>query len=242
MPTIVFFFFSQTSFGNHIDTIEKLYKKYGNEYYLLDEKITQEAHALQAAFIAHKAGAPEDVVIALLFHDIGQITSLNLVGHTHELHEKHDDIGAEWLKIRNFPSFVRDFARYHTMVKVLLCEQDETYFSHLSKASQDSYLIQKRKLDEPAYAKNKSYLLNHPRLNDLKYARYIDDLAKISDIFSEDLPGFGFYQKMLNRVINNHFNNGTSDWKQTIQTWRNIVKINPQIFSDQLRNLANLET
>lgn len=56
--------------ANHIfDDFITLYRLYGGNQYMLDESIIQSSHVLQAAHIAQTAGAPDDLVVALLFHN-----------------------------------------------------------------------------------------------------------------------------------------------------------------------------
>lgn len=166
------------------DKIHELFNKYGNEEYMIGESITQINHALQAARIAEVAGAPNEIIIGLLLHDIGQ-----LLGHNssmEELHGSHDDIGYYWLKDNGFSDIICNIARYHTAAKVLLCRDDPDYIKQLSPASQESYLIQKEKY--------KDLILDHDLEEIVKACRLCDDMAKISDtILEQDLY---YYQNL----------------------------------------------
>ena len=89
---------------------------------MLNESITQLEHALQAAYIASKAGAPEDVTIGLLLHDVGQIATAEHVGDAEYLHRHHDNIGTKWAIDYGFPEVVAEIIGNHTMMKVILLE------------------------------------------------------------------------------------------------------------------------
>ena len=125
--------------------ITELYEKYGNEKYMIGEEITQKEHALQAAEIAKNCGAPAHIIIGLLLHDIGQMVGLERGYTKQELHHCHDDIGAQWLKERGFPTAITDVCQYHTLAKVIICDRDKQYLDQLSSASKESYFIQKKK-------------------------------------------------------------------------------------------------
>lgn len=196
--------------------ITALYGRYGNARYMIGEEVTQANHVLQAALIATRAGAPEDVIIALLLHDIGQIAEIDHLGELHYLHASHDEIGADWLQSRNFPLFVCDVVRFHTLAKVQLCHQDPQYYDTLSQASKDSYHIQRDKfLNQPEIV---DAFLKHPRMEDILYARKCDDLAKISEMIH--LPEFDDYFEMFQRVYQGRQKNpANNNWRETIETW-----------------------
>jgi len=202
--------------------VVEAYKQYGNEKYMIEEEVTQADHVLQAAFIADHAGAPEDVVIGLLLHDIGQICQSEYVGDLHVLHPFHDDIGAKWADEKGFPPFIADLLRNHTLVKILMCENDPKYYHSLSKASKTSYHFQKEKFNSPEYQKRNDQLFSHPRKEDLCSARKCDDMAKIVGFSAakgnpHHLPDFPYYKEMLFRVQSDQGRDGSNpNWRKTI--------------------------
>lgn len=207
--------------------ITLLFNKYGNERYLISEEITQKNHALQSAWIAKMCHAPEEVIIALLLHDIGQLTHKELAGNTSFLHARHDELGGLWLFCHDFPDSVIDFAKYHTIAKIELCELDSTYFESLSKASQESYLIQKQKyVNSSLYTSFKK----HPLYEDFLAMRLCDDLAKSTDpALLSLIPSLQEYEEMLDRVLKRCSAQATHGWKQAIyllsQTKRKMPSI-----------------
>lgn len=204
--------------------IKSLFEQYGNKKYMICEEVTQCSHVLQAALIAKMAGAPEDVVIGLLVHDIGQIACEDHVGDVDYLHAKHDEMGAEWLERHGFPSFVCDLVRFHTIVKVVLCMEEPAYFENLSDASKASYFIQRDKYLNEEGLVTLTALLNHPRFTDLKLARKCDEMAKIIGLSERAgegeilLPSFESYFEMGRRVLNGTGSKGGENWREQIQS------------------------
>ena len=55
--------------------IEVLFDKWGTEFY--SEHLSQTAHAVQCAVLAEESGAPSELVLAALLHDIGHLIDLD---------------------------------------------------------------------------------------------------------------------------------------------------------------------
>ena len=217
---------------NTLAEIFFLFDHYGNEHYLLDEPVTQSSHALQSAWIAKKCNAPEEVIISLLLHDIGQLTKKELIGKTHALHEEHDQLGALWLKEKGFPSLVVDFAKYHTMAKVALCQNDSDYYNHLSKASQESFHLQKEKYIHSIDYQN---FLSHPYLQELLAMRLCDDLAKCADErFLHQLQSLSDYEEMILRVIKNREDKSNPEWILNLKQLSEKKRKDPTLSLDLL--------
>jgi predicted HD phosphohydrolase len=212
------------------DEIISLYDTYGNEKYMIDEDITQRSHALQAALIAFLAGAPDHVVLGLLVHDIGQLCYQTHLDHTQYLHAEHDELGEHWLKSKGFPAAICALVRFHTAVKILLCREHPDYFSHLSKASQESFLIQKEKYSQEPEQVTLHTLLQSPYLEDIKYARYCDDMAKIVDLKENSLPSFESYRPLFARVVKKEEKTFNPQWKETVQNFYQLMTTDRQEF------------
>lgn len=225
------------------DDIKNLYERYGNDKYMINEEITQRSHVLQAALIANLAEAPEEVVIALLLHDIGQITSKDYLGDLKYLHAQHDELGAKWLAEHGFPDFVCDIVRFHTAAKVVLCIENTDYFDALSQASKESYFIQRDKyLNEIEHTTLKA-LLNHSRIEDIKHARRCDDMAKIISLNEAindqgtSLPSFDHYYEMFLRVCQKKGLPGKVNWKETICEFYNLMIQNRDKFELYIKQI-----
>ena len=161
------------------EVIKNLYVTYGDHQYMLGEPITQQDHALQAAYLAKTSKASDEIVLALLLHDIGQLTNESHIGKTSHLHTSHDEEGCTWLKEHGFSAFVCEFAKFHTLAKIILCALNPDYYAKLSKASQESYHLQKVKFSKPEYQAVVTQFLSHPRPEEFLFARRCDDGAKI---------------------------------------------------------------
>ncbi len=200
------------------DEFISLLCKYGNDKYMIQEEITQLEHALQSAYISNLCGAPEDVIISLLYHDVGQLVQKENIGNTDYLHYNHDDIGRFWLEEREFPNFVCNVVGYHTLAKVLIIKKDKTYYDTLSEASKISYKIQKEKYKN--IINNENNLVHIPslsyRFRDLLLARLCDDMSKIQNL--KDLPDLEYYRDMVNRVLEGEGK------KEICKNWRDNIK------------------
>lgn len=190
------------------DTFIAMYEEYGHEEYMIDEEITQANHVLQAAYFAQIVGAPEELVIGLLLHDIGQIAREEWVGQAEFLHGNHDDFGAEWLRERAFPPTLCDWVAGHAIAKLLLCEEEPSYYEDLSRASKASYWIQREKYSHPPHDVKMEWLSHHPLRELFKSCRRCDDLAKIGSWSAKapregylELPSFESYRAMWVRVL-----------------------------------------
>lgn len=193
---------------------KRAYEERGGDKYMIDEEIIQRSHVLQAAYIASTVGAPEDIVIGLLTHDIGQIIYPEFLGDIERLHEKHDEYGAGWLKARGFPDRMTNLVRYHTLVKVIFCEEIPEYYENLSQASKDSFHIQKKKYSSSEERRKMVETFKRdPYREEYKAARMCDEMAKLANFeaYNDDLredrnayfhpPGFDDYHSMFQRVL-----------------------------------------
>lgn len=201
MKNIIFLLIFGSCMANELfDQIADLYDTYGGEKYMIGEEITQKQHALQAAFLAFKDHQSEEMIVALLLHDIGQIVQKKSLGEKSFLDFSHDEIGYDWLKKNHFSDFVCDFAKYHTLAKVILCEKDPEYFNTLSWASKESFMIQKKKfLSDQKIIEE---FLSHRQLDALLECRRFDDLAKESELDEKKgLLDFTFYKDMITNQI-----------------------------------------
>jgi phosphonate degradation associated HDIG domain protein len=106
------------------------------------ESVTEEAHALQCAWLASREGEPPSLIAACLLHDVGHLL--------HEWEEsiaqegidaQHERIGATELA-RWFPGAVTEPIRFHVEAKRYLCAVDPRYMATLSPASHQSLQLQ----------------------------------------------------------------------------------------------------
>src|SRR5450631_2366357 len=116
------------------DEILALFSRHGGGAYF-GEAVTQIEHALQAAHFAAADGAPDELVLAALLHDIGHL----VVNAPDDLADwqraaRHEIIGGAWLA-QAFGPQVSEPVRLHVPAKRYLCATDPLYFARLSEAS-----------------------------------------------------------------------------------------------------------
>ena len=98
----------------------RIFGKRGAEAYF-GECVSVTEHALQAAWFAQEEGAPANLIVAALLHDIGHLVDDvpdDFAQWTHDQH--HERIGAAWLA-RRFGPEVSDPVRLHVPAKRYLC-------------------------------------------------------------------------------------------------------------------------
>ncbi len=92
-----------------VQQIVDCFKKRGHSNYG-KEAITQEEHALQAAFAAEQAGSSPQLIAACLLHDIGHLLhDLPEDAPDHDIDDEHEQLGAVWLAEHFQPAVVEQF-------------------------------------------------------------------------------------------------------------------------------------
>ena len=191
------------STGNSkISQIMALYYKYGEEDYI-GENITQNCHMIQAAMLAEKEGCDLTVVIAAFLHDIGHLLyyqELDENGYTSmKLMDRygvanHENLGADYLTQLGFGENVIQLIKNHVKAKRYLCTQDESYFNSLSKASQETFLRQGKKMSPEEIKEFEA----DPYFQNSLLVRKFDDAAKIEDII---LPPLSYYREKIEQYF-----------------------------------------
>lgn len=154
------------------------------------EAVSQEEHALQAAELAEREGAPDALVVAALLHDVGHL----LDGQDEDLADRgidgcHEEAGCAWLA-RNFGPEVTEPIRLHVAAKRYLCAVDPAYMEGLSPASRVSLKVQGGPMDpaEVAAFEANAYFQDALRL------RHWDEAAKVPGL---PVPGPSHYRDRL---------------------------------------------
>jgi gamma-butyrobetaine dioxygenase len=166
------------------DEIRAAFDRRGRESY--GEGVTQLEHALQAAWLAERAGAPASMVAAALLHDIGHML--------HALPEdiaeqgvdaQHESIGSAWLS-RHFGPEVSEPVRLHVEAKRYLSAAEPGYFDRLSEASKLSLRLQ----GGPFGLHDMRAFLLRPYAREAIQLRRWDDEAKAVGRATPDLEHF----------------------------------------------------
>jgi phosphonate degradation associated HDIG domain protein len=171
------------------DEIIGIYGQRGAAAYF-GECVSVTEHALQAAWFAQEEGAPANLVVAALLHDIGHLIDDvpdDFAQWTHDQH--HERIGAAWLA-RRFGPDVSDPVRLHVPAKRYLCATEAAYFSNLSPASVRTLQLQGGPMQaaEAAAFEKERYFREAVRV------RRWDDRAKIADL---PVPGLATYRSLI---------------------------------------------
>ncbi|MFM7320023.1 MAG: phosphonate degradation HD-domain oxygenase [Armatimonadota bacterium] len=157
----------------------------GGDLYV-GEAVTQLEHALQAAALAEQEGAPDELVVAALLHDIG-----------HLLHGLGEDIADRGIDGRHeiagdvflghwFPASVSEPARLHVAAKRYLCAKDPAYLDGLSPASRLSLELQGGAMPEGEVAAFEA----GPHASEAVRLRRWDDRAKEVGLSVPDLDAY----------------------------------------------------
>lgn len=154
------------------------------------EAVSQEEHALQAAELAEREGAPDALIVAALLHDVGHL----LDGQDEDLAQRgvdghHEEAGCAWLS-RHFGPEVTEPVRLHVAAKRYLCAVDSAYREGLSPASQTSLELQGGPMDGDEVAAFEA----HAYFHDAVRLRHWDEAAKIPGL---PVPGPSHYRDRL---------------------------------------------
>lgn len=161
---------------------------------LYDESVTELEHALQAATLAERDGAPPELVAAALLHDVGHL----LVGDLQPIDAQlatdahHEGVGASWLRAR-FGAAVADPVALHVAAKRYLCAVERDYCDSLSASSVRSLRVQGGPMDDHetvAFESNRYF-------DDAVRLRRWDDAAKVT---GASTPTFEHFVPLLDAL------------------------------------------
>jgi phosphonate degradation associated HDIG domain protein len=174
-----------------IDSILSMYSTWGNETY--DEDITQLAHALQCAALAHHEGSSEELIAAALLHDIGHLFEIERNnGPDYTTNLRHELTGSDYLS-ELFPPAVTAPIAMHVEAKRYLAANEAGYFDGLSRGSQRSLDVQ----GGPFTAAESARFMELEGSADAIKLRRWDDFVKVVGL---DVPDFDTWIPLLLRV------------------------------------------
>ncbi|WP_425396017.1 phosphonate degradation HD-domain oxygenase [Aeoliella sp.] len=128
-------------------SIRNMFEKHGGSMYG-GEAVTQQEHALQAAWLAEQQHSSDALVTAALLHDVGHLLhDLPDDAPDRGIDDQHEDLAAEWLQ-RHFPPEVVEPVRLHVESKRYLCATEPGYWEALSEPSRQSLELQGGAMNE----------------------------------------------------------------------------------------------
>ncbi len=140
--------------------------------------VNQRQHALQAAWLAEKAGCPEPLIVASLLHDIGHLVhDLGDNPAENGVDDQHEMRGHEFLTVWFGPE-VTEPVRLHVAAKRYLCATEADYFSKLSKDSVLSLSLQ----GGPMSAEEVTAFDSLPESTAAVKLRRFDEQAKVKNL------------------------------------------------------------
>jgi len=132
------------------DEIFELYEKYGQADYI-GEPVSQLEHMSQTAQLAIQEGYDDEVVLAAFFHDIGHICVQSRAENSMDGYgtRRHEQIGADFLRNKEFPDKMAKLVEYHVQAKRYLTFKFPHYYDSLSEASKHTLEFQGGKMSPP---------------------------------------------------------------------------------------------
>ena len=143
------------------------------------ERVSELAHALQCAELAHAEGADPELTLACLLHDVGrfavdQSLVFDRVDGARAGARGHHEVGAD-LIAPFVPERVAWLVRMHADAKRYLCTTEPGYHQALSPGSRHTLTLQGGLMSPEEIARH----ARHPWLADALRLRRWDDLAKV---------------------------------------------------------------
>src|SRR5262249_32499223 len=108
-----------------IAAIDAAFRRRGGDHY--GEGVSQQEHALQAAWLAEREGASPALIVAALLHDIGHLLhDLPDDVADQDIDTEHESLGSAWLS-QYFGPEVSEPVRLHVAAKRYLCATEPGY-------------------------------------------------------------------------------------------------------------------
>ena len=171
----------------------QIYTAHGSADYI-GEPITQQSHMLQAAYMAMKSGADNELILAAFFHDIGHLCANDDAPKMDGLGiVDHEGIGARFLASRGCSTRLCTLVESHVQAKRYLCWKNPKYLAQLSEASRGTLEFQ----GGPMTTEEANEFTNRKDYHDILRLRVWDEQAKIEN--GEEMDW-----NLLTTILNDH--------------------------------------
>ena len=180
--------------GLSLADVERLFAQHGHIEYS-GEGVSQAEHALQAAGLAERAGASDELVTAAFLHDLGHL--LNLQGETptaRGIDDQHQYFSIPFLRPLFGPAVIEPI-RLHVDAKRALCALEPGYHDALSEDSKRSLVLQ----GGIFMAAEAAAFMEKPHAGDALRVRRWDDAAKVP---GASTPPIAHYLRIAARCAN----------------------------------------
>jgi gamma-butyrobetaine dioxygenase len=172
-----------------VERILDLFADRGAREYM-GEAVSMAQHMEQTAACAVADGAPSNLVVAALLHDIGHFIGEHPIEALENgVDNRHEHAAADYLR-QHFPPAVTEPIRLHVAAKRYLCATDAEYLVRLSPASVDSLAVQ----GGPMNAAEIEGFESNPYHREAVRLRRYDDDGKVAGLTIKPVSG---YRKLL---------------------------------------------
>jgi phosphonate degradation associated HDIG domain protein len=155
--------------------------------------VNQLQHALQAAWLAERAGCAPSLVAASLLHDIGHMVhGLGDDPAADGVDDRHESLGHAYLT-RFFGPGVTEPVRLHVAAKRYLCATEADYFDRLAPDSVRSLALQ----GGPMSAEEVAAFRALPYSQDAVRLRRFDEGAKVTALETPPVAQFARYLRAV---------------------------------------------
>ena len=127
--------------SNIVAFLGDIFERRGAENYL-GEKIPMAEYMLQGAALAEAKGASDELIAAILLHDVGHFTSEFGAYSPDDRQDKYHDTAGGHVSMPFSPPWVSECVRLHVAAKRDLCTKDPAYFDQLSSVSVHTLSLQ----------------------------------------------------------------------------------------------------
>tara|TARA_B110000046_G_scaffold98863_1_gene106446 strand:- start:281 stop:697 length:417 start_codon:yes stop_codon:yes gene_type:complete len=124
--------------SNIVAFLGDIFERRGAENYL-GQKISMAEHMLHGAALAEARGASDELIAAILLHDVGHFTSEFGAYSPDDRQDKYHDTAGGHVSMPFFPPRVSECVRLHLAAIRYLCVKDPAYFDQLSSVSVHTY-------------------------------------------------------------------------------------------------------